>query len=830
MKRHMSRSSLIWGVALLFVAQGCSMFNISVDKTENKSTAAPSSSRSADKDGMKAYDKVITDDMETDEGLFHVHSKDDEYYYEIPEEMLGRDMLLVSRIARTASSIGYGGEKNNTQVVVWERKGDKVLLRRKSYENTASEDQPIFKAVQNSNLEPIILSFDIESLDKDSSGVVINATPLFAEDIPAIGLQEGRRRAYQVRRLDSDRSYIESIRSYPENVEARHVMTYSAGNPPSNSDIGSITLEVNHSMVLLPEEPYQSRETDARVGYISVSMTDYGLDNQKAEEVSYITRWKLVPKDPEAYMRGELVEPIEPIVYYIDPATPEKWRPYLKQGVDDWQKAFEAAGFKNAIMAKDPPTPEENPEFSPEDVRYSVIRYYASPIQNAYGPHVHDPRSGQILESDIGWYHNIMNLLRNWYFVHTAAANPEARGAEFDDEVMGELIRFVSAHEVGHTIGLPHNYGSSYAYPVDSLRSPSFTSNHGTAPTLMDYARFNYIAQPGDGVTQFNPQIGEYDEWAIKWGYTWFGDMSLEEQKEVLDGWVEERADDPRFFYGRQTGSKIDPRSQNEDLGDDAMYASELGLNNLQVIIENLNDWTTEERNTYEDLEELYGRVISQWGRYMGHVLANIGGVYENDKVKGQEGVVYEPVERETQERAVDFLNEHAFSSPTWALNEELFALFNQASVVEAFRARQASVLNQVLDPQRLARLIDYERRSEGTYTAMELMDEVRGGVFSELSRGRAVDVHRRALQRAFVEHMEELMTEEVRSIPAAFRSFYGYTPVDVSQSDIRPLVREQLTTLKSQVDRASSNTGDRMTTAHLNDLSERIDLILDPD
>lgn len=800
-------------------------------KKEAPAPARPAQNGPAAKaqQGPKAFSEVIKKGAVTDEGLFHVHKVEDKFYYEIPDDLLGREMLLVSRIARTASNIGYGGEKNNTQVVRWEKRDNMIYLRRVSYENTADPDQPIYQAVVNSNFEPIILSFKVEALSKDSTGSVIDVTPLFAKDVPAIGLQEGRRKSYQVRRLDDSRSYIESIRSYPLNIEARHILTYDAGNAPSNSDIGSITLELNHSMVLLPEEPMQPRETDARVGFFSVNTTDYGIDAQRAEEVSYITRWQLVPKDPEAYMRGELVEPVNPIIYYIDPATPEKWRPHLKQGVDDWQVAFEAAGFKNAIYAMDPPTPEEDPEFSPEDVRYSVIRYFASPVQNAYGPHVHDPRSGQILESDIGWYHNVMNLLRNWFFVQTAATNPDARGTKFDDAIMGELVRFVSAHEVGHTLGLPHNFGSSFAYPVDSLRSPTFTANHGTAPSIMDYARFNYIAQPEDGVTNFYPRVGEYDKWNVKWGYTWFGDMSIEEQKKVLNEWVNERASDPRFFYGRQTGSKIDPRSQNEDLGNDAMYASELGLKNLERITENLDEWIYNEGEDYENLEELYSNIIGQWGRYMGHVLSNIGGVYEEDKVYGQEGGVYTPVDRQTQKRAVDFLNTYAFSSPTWALNQEILNKINQASVVETFRSRQASVLNQVLDPQRIARVIDYERRASGTYTTVELFDDIRAGIFSEVSRGRSIDVHRRNLQRAYVERMEYLMTEELPNVPAAFRTWAGYTPVDVSQSDIRPLVREQLKRLKTDIDRVAPGMGNRITKAHLEDLSERIGLILDP-
>lgn len=798
-------------------------------QTQSKSSDSPKEAKEGE---LKPYSEVITDEAQTDDGLFTVHKIDNKYYYEIPDSLLGEEMLLVSRIAKTENNMGYGGEKLNKQEIRWQKKGKKILLRQISYENVASDTtEPIYQAVQNSNFEPIIKAFDIKSLGKDSAGVVIEVTDLYKDDIPALGLRSDQRKEYEVRRLDGDRTFINYVHSYPKNIEVRNWLTYEAQNPPSSSTTGTISIEVNHSMVLLPQDLMRPRKADRRVGYFTVQQTNYGTEANRAEEVEYIDRYQLVPKDKEAYMNGELVEPVNPIVYYIDPATPEKWRPYLKQGVEDWQKAFEAAGFKNAIIAKDPPTAEEDSAFSPEDVRYSTIRYFASDIQNAYGPNVTDPRTGEIIESDIGWYHNVMNLLRNWYFVQTAASNPQARAVNYDTETMGPLVRFVSAHEVGHTLGLPHNMGSSAAYPVDSLRSPTFTATHGTAPSIMDYARFNYIAQPEDGVTNFYPQIGEYDKWAIKWGYTWFPeDMSNEEIQDTLDEWVRERADDPRYFFG---GGSNDPRAQTENLGDDVMKANELGMKNLERITNNLMTWTNRDGEDYDQLEELYGQIVAQWRRYMGHVSNVIGGIYETDKTFDQEGPVYEFVPEEKQRRAMDWLNEYGFHIKDWMLNQDVLSRINENSVVDDIRSAQASLVSSVAAPQVLGRLIEWDSRSEGdTYTPFEMMDGLRSAVWSELDDNSTINVYRRNLQRAYLEHMEELMTEELtipEGIPPQYRQYFDYH-VDVSQSDIRPIVRDQLQQLLREVKRTQNRVQDRATRVHLNDVEQRIDAILNPD
>ncbi len=464
---------------------------------------------------MKPYKEIITEKAITKTGLFTTHKVDDKYYFEIPDSLMEREILVVSRISGTIANFNFGGagmKAQGQQVWKWQKKDNKLLIRSVSYNSVASEEQPIYQSVKNNNFDPVIQSFDIKTLTKDSSNYVIEVNDFFTTDVKAISaIDESNKKNFGIGGIDKARSFIDLTKSFPFNTEVRHVLTYNATKLPANSTTGTLSLEMNQSFVLLPKVPMQPREFDQRVGFFSVQQTDYGIDAQKAQSKRYITRWRLEPKDEEAFKRGELVEPKKQIVYYIDPATPEKWRKYLKQGIDDWEVAFRAAGFKNAIVAKDPPTKEEDPDWSPEDVRNSVLRYTANPIQNAMGPHVHDPRSGEIIESDIIWYHNVMNLLRNWFFIQTAAVNEDARKVKFDDELMGQLIRFVSAHEVGHTLGFPHNMGASFAYPTDSLRSKSFTERMGTAPSIMDYARFNYIAQPGDDAALF-PAIGVYDK------------------------------------------------------------------------------------------------------------------------------------------------------------------------------------------------------------------------------------------------------------------------------------------------------------------------------
>jgi hypothetical protein len=778
----------------------------------------------------KTFDEIITKKAKSDDGLFRIHQVDEKFYYEIPDSLLNKEMLMVTRIAKTTNGLGFGGGKQNTQVVRWVKKRKQVFLRIVSYQNVAADSLPIYEAVVNSNFEPIISSFSIEAKGKDTlkPSYLIDVTKLFTNDVKTLGISNRYKKRYKISSVDTKRSYIESIKSYPLNIEARHVKTYKASEPPSNGSLQAFTVEINNSMILLPLSPMKRRYFDRRVGWFARSQIDYGLEAQESRKRTYLDRWRLEVKDEdiEKFKQGILVEPKKPIIYYIDRATPKKWRAYIKKGIEDWQVAFEEAGFKNAILAKDPPSKEEDPDWSPEDVRYSVVRYLASPIPNANGPHVSDPRSGEILESDINWYHNVMTLLRNWFFVQTAAINEEAQGVAFKDEIMGRLIRFVSAHEVGHTIGLPHNMGSSVAYPVDSLRSAIFTKKYGTAPSIMDYARFNYIAQPEDKGVALMPNVGPYDKHAVNWGYRPILDKTAEEEKSILNQWILDKADNPMYRFGSSQYPVIDPSSQTEDLGDDAIKASNYGIKNLKRILPKLIDWTYEEGKNYDDLSTLYDQVFNQFNRYMGHVASNIGGVYKYNKTYEQEGAVFTHVNKNHQKNSLNFLHQQLFTTPYWMLDQNIINKIKSAGSVEKIRAMQVRGLNNLLSFDRLARVIENETiNGFNAYPLMEMMNDITVGLWKEVKEGKTPETYRRNLQRAHIERLAYLLQEE-QKLTDYQRQYGGTTNIDASQSDIRAAARAELNNLYKLIN-VKRKTAKGMGKAHLEDAKSRISSLL---
>ncbi len=785
------------------------------------------------KTGIKPYDKLLGLHAVSDSGLFISHKVNEKYYYEIPDTLLNRDMLMVTRVSKSADGFAFGGQEINNQVIQWSVHDKQVLLKIISYDNISSDPaSPVSQSVRNSNFAPIIAAFEIKAYNHDSSAVVIEITDLFSRDVLPFNIGNDTRQKYKIQGMDEARSYIENIKSYPLNIEARSIKTYRSADPPSNVNSGTISLEINNSMLLLPKKPMLSRLNDHRVGYFSQTQTDYGSDAEKAKKLEFIVRWRLEPKDSLAYARGELVEPRKPIVFYIDPATPLKWRPYLKQGISDWNIAFQAAGFKNAIIARDAPDKKTDPGFSLEDARYSVIRYFASEIQNAYGPYIADPRSGEILESHVGWYHNVMNMLKNWYIIQTGAVNPASRNIQLKDSVMGKLIRYVASHEVGHTLGLMHNMGASNAYLVDSLRSATFTAKHGIVASIMDYARFNFIAQPQDKNVTLIPTIGPYDLYAIHWGYHHIAHIrNPENERDSLNHWIVEKQGKKEYFYGRQVTNPIDPRSQEEDLGDNEMKAGNYGIANLKRILPNLEKWTAEPGHDFEELKELYGQLFLQYNRYLSHVRTNIGGFYETFKSNDQKGPVYTAVPGGIQKEALQFMISQCFDTPVWLINTELTRKFENAGTIERIRKIQVSNLNSILEPGRLERMIEVESlEKRPSFKVTEMENMLRKGIWKilYLPVQKKDDVFKRNLQRAYIDRMEFLLVSN-QAAPPEDPAGAGFTPVNLNQSDIRAITRMQLKLLEADLVKVLPRFSSSLEKAHLQDIRYRIHHILEP-
>lgn len=797
--------------------------------------------------GMKPYKEIITSKAISDEGLFWVHKVEDKYYFEIPDSLFGREILVVNRISKAAAGMrssgsffGYGGDQIGQNVIRFEKgPNNKIFLRNISFsEYTKDSTSDMFTVVNKSNVQPIAASFDIKSLGKDSSGAVIDITDFISGDNEVLHFNGGLKSSLRLSALQQDKSYVVNVRSFPINIEIRAVKTYlrsaataTTGGLGSSTAAGNLTMELNSSLVLLPKVPMQPRYFDPRVGYYAVGYTDFDANPQGVKSISMIKRWRLEPKDEdlEKYKRGELVEPKKPIIFYIDPATPKKWVPYLIQGVNDWQIAFEKAGFKNAIIGKMAPTKEEDSTWSLDDARNSAIVYKPSDISNASGPSISDPRSGEIMESHINWYHNVMELLHDWYMIQASPNDPGARKMIFDDELMGQLIRFVSSHEVGHTLGLRHNFGSSSTVPVENLRNKTWVEANGHTPSIMDYARFNYVAQPEDKIDRSGifPRIGDYDKWAIEWGYKLFYQYkSADAEKTYLNKWVIEKLKDKRLWFGSENNPD-DPRSQSEQVGDDAMKGGFYGIKNLQRIVPNLMEWTKMPDEDYSGLSKMYKQVVDQYSRYMGHVARYVGGIMQTPKKVEEQGPVYEIVAESKQKEAVDFLNKQLFTTPNWLINQEIFGKTGLSGLT-TIGAVQDNILGGLLSNRTFTKLLEAEATlGSNAYQMTELLGDLKKGIWSEISARRPIDIYRRNLQKSYINLLIGLLKPS--SGTATFGGITITTTSSADKNDAKSVIMGHLTALRAEINSAAAGTTDLMTKYHLQDISKRIDNALNP-